>query len=208
MYGVLGDNKDVVGVAFFVTPRYALTVCHNIFGCKTGTSVTLQNSENHSVATRVTHCDRTHDLAVLEPQDSGFRSEFLVTEQIGRNVAIEEFTLVTFGLSLEHLEGGVEFDPGVVYHVASILKTTAHHISYESSSFDGDSSGALVLRKNGHVVGMHISTVNRARELKRMKEVDDRLGDIEESVDTLIKSTANACLALRMDVFATVWPDG
>jgi len=166
----------------------------------------LRRAKGREVITHVIQCNEKFDLAILEPEDSSILSQFLILESVSQHVSIEEFTLATLhvGLSKEHREDGLEFEVGIAYHNASVLRTTPHHLSYEAMSFDGDSGGALVLRRNGHVVGMHLSTVNRARELKRHKEVDDRLEDIEESVDTLIKGTAVACLALRLDAFPSL----
>lgn len=70
-----------------------------------------------------------------------------------------------------------------------------HYMLYQCSSWSGDSGCAIVLQ-DGLLVGLHTDGVNQAKEmLDRKKSVDERLTDLEGSVESLIKSTASGGIA-------------
>lgn len=90
--------------------------------------------------------------------------------------------------------------------VATIIGPSQGHVTklsrrrdfvlYQSSSFSGDSGSAVILA-NGQVIGVHREGVNAAKErLRRFHDTNERLSAIESSLDSLIASTSNGCIAV------------
>jgi hypothetical protein len=80
---------------------------------------------------------------------------------------------------------------------ATKVKVSVHHMLYTSSAFNGYSGGAVVLAKDGTARGIHLETVNKAKEKLQHGEV---MHEIVESINSLISSSASGFIALRLDV--------
>jgi len=198
VYGVLEDD-DGIGTAFFFQPRRALTVKHNIPDCVVGSIATLISYQGEKTKVKVVNCGDGLDYAVLEPVDLTFHSQFLEIAPIPKTARYDMYGVVTFHIGMDKQTKDLGLGVGVVYNFAKVQIVKNHHLTYSSATFEGDSGGAIVLRDNGKVIAMHTETVNQARELKRQKEVEERLDDIEESVQSLINCTSSGCIALRLE---------
>ncbi|KAH9256951.1 hypothetical protein BASA81_004772 [Batrachochytrium salamandrivorans] len=145
---------------------------------------------------KVVRCDKAHDYALLESAVPV--QHFLRVGPVPTDKLFHECYLLTWDIALSQER---EIAPGFAVHRALISRQTGHHISYDSSTFDGDCGGALILKHDFTVVGMHQGTVNRARELKRLQVTKGRLDDIEDSVESLIRGLNSGAVALRLDAF-------
>jgi len=88
----------------------------------------------------------------------------------------------------------------VAWHHARIVGLHPRHLLYDSSAFDGDSGGAIVVARTGNVIGLHSELVNAARELiLRKDDIGERLNDVEQSVLSLIQGTSSGCVGVRLD---------
>ena len=108
-------------------------------------------------------------------------TQFIVA---GYNLGIaEELEVDSFTLDVGIMQG-------------TVVKVSTNHFLYQSMTFGGDSGSALTL-VGGNVIGLHLAGVNEARErLEQMATLKDRLNEVENSVDSLIKGTAHGCLGL------------
>ncbi|KAH9249578.1 hypothetical protein BASA81_012751 [Batrachochytrium salamandrivorans] len=202
LYGVL--NAGVVcGVAFFIQPNRALTVKHNIPDCCVGSSLQLVR-EHVTVKVHVVSFDEKYDYAVLVPDDPNFISLYLTIAAVPPLYENPECTLLTWfvgmGSELQDLNFAASF---TMHHEVRLLKMSPHRVVFNAFTFDGDSGGALILSETCEVIGMHAETVNRAHELKRQKDADveERVGEVEDSVESLIRSLNSGALGIRLDKF-------
>ena len=87
---------------------------------------------------------------------------------------------------------------------ATITKVSRHHFLYQSSTYAGDSGGALTLA-DGNVIGMHLEGINACRERRRTATTtSDKLKQCEDSIDGLIEGTAQGCLGLLSHVIVAI----
>ena len=71
---------------------------------------------------------------------------------------------------------------------------------FQSTTFAGDSGAALTLM-NGNVIGFHVEGINQARErIRGKKDFQERLDEVESSIDGLIAGTAHGCIGLLAHV--------
>ncbi|KAH9249660.1 hypothetical protein BASA81_012629 [Batrachochytrium salamandrivorans] len=203
LYGVLNAEGVVCGVAFFIQLNRALTVKHNIPGCCVGSSLQLVR-EHVTVKVHVVSFDEKYDYAVLVPDDPNFTSLYLTIAAVPPLYENPECTLLTWfvgmGNELQDLNFAASF---TMHHEVRLLKVSPHRVVFNAFTFDGDSGGALILSETCEVIGMHAETVNRAHELKRQKDADveERVGEVEDSVESLIRSLNSGALGIRLDKF-------
>lgn len=63
--------------------------------------------------------------------------------------------------------------------------------------------GGAVIISNGEIIGMHVETVNQARErLGRSNTVSNRLDDVEQSVDSLIRGLSSGSIGVKAVLFS------
>lgn len=75
------------------------------------------------------------------------------------------------------------------------------HLVYTSTTWAGDSGSALLLH-DGALVGIHLGVVNSVREsIRRKTDLEERLDDVESSVNDLTASVAQGCIALLSSTF-------
>ncbi|KAH9244346.1 hypothetical protein BASA81_018242 [Batrachochytrium salamandrivorans] len=211
IYAVLSGDVPI-GVAFFVSPTRALTALHNlipiietdplddsaVFQLASSLEVILKRDDGSTLQVKVVACNKQYDYAVLGSAVPV--KHFLTIGPAPDILDLEECILLTWGIGLAD---ELETDPGFTVHQARIMRQSAHHITYDAETFDGDCGGALILTRNCTVIGMHQETVNRARERKRLN-LEDKRSDkqrMEDSVDSLIASSSKGAVALRLDAF-------
>jgi len=206
---VLFRDGVPAGVAFFLSPRKALTCyrcCTNEGDGGRRTQrrawpqLAIQASTDNTgprIAVRVVHHHAKLDFAVLEPV-----SEFVAPAhlRVAPMDAHEEdrFVLLTVNIGSAE-ECPEDFFRGFTKRPATVAKLSNRHMLVDARSFDGDSGGAILLARTGEAVGMHLSTVNRIRDhIDTQLEMGRRLGAVENSVRDLINRTG--CVWLRLDI--------
>ncbi|KAH9249041.1 hypothetical protein BASA81_013253 [Batrachochytrium salamandrivorans] len=188
IYAVL-DGNAAIGVSFFVSPTRALTALHNlipisttdpldnsaVFQLASSLDVTLKREDGSLLKVKVVRCDKRYDYVLLESAVPV--QHFLNVGPAPPAHGLRECFLLTWDIA-----------PGFAVHRALVSRISNHHIAYDANTFDGDCGGALILKRDFTVIGMHQETVNRARELERLtKDVGGRLKDVEDSVESLIR---------------------
>lgn len=158
--------------------------------------VALKREHGVVLKVKVVECDKKYDYAVLESMDPV--EHFLRVGSAPTDRLLHECYLLTWDIALVQER---DIDPGFAVHRALVSRQTGHHIAYDASTFDGDCDGALILQRNFTVIGMYQETINRARELKRLQATKDRLDDVEDSVESLIRGSSSGAVALRLDAF-------
>ena len=196
-------REDVeAGVAFFVSPTTALTAAHNLAAGLVKTIVCVRPSDNARLVFDVAALDAELDVAVLrlhacerpsrhfltiprtmDPVAPGEKGVFLVACNIRMAAELPDVAAVR-----------------VAWHHARIVGLHPRHLLYDSSAFDGDSGGAIVVARTGNVIGLHSELVNAARELiARKDDVGERLNGVEQSVLSLIRGSSSGCVGVRLD---------
>ncbi|KAE9089676.1 hypothetical protein PF007_g19513, partial [Phytophthora fragariae] len=95
-------------------------------------------------------------------------------------------------------KGKLGFAPAACIAISSLRR----HIIFSCPTYAVD-SGAALLVKDGCLVGIHLETINALREeMDRKKVIKDRLNDVEESLDNLVRSgLAQGCSGLLVHEF-------
>jgi len=76
------------------------------------------------------------------------------------------------------------------------LSTHDDFLIYSGSTWEGD-SGSAVLLLDGVVVGVHVMGVNQIRDrISRKASMEERLNEVEQSVDSITKCTSSGALAV------------
>jgi hypothetical protein len=210
---VLFRDGAPAGVAFFLSPRRALTGYHcctkeGDSGVRTQRQrnfprLTIQASTDNTgpkIVMRVVRSDADLDFAVLEPVSDFVAPAHLQVESIDAHESEDRFVLLTVNIGIAE-ECPDDFSRGFTKRPATVAKLSNRHMLVDARSFDGDSGGAIVLARTGKAVGMHLSTVNRVRDhLDPLLVFDERLGAVEASVRDLIDGTSSGCVGLRLDI--------
>ena len=178
-----GENNPI-GTGFLVDSGLAVTVAHNFKDEKgrqfaqEGTEVDGHFGRPHLkqvVKLKVEFLDFVNDVCVLSGGPFvNFLSPVLETLKAGTKCILAAFQI---GLhkDVAHLDTSLSL--GVFK--GAVSKAHARHFVYDCPSFSGDSGGALIL-SNGNVVGIHVETVNEARERLRLQDVDSDIESIKE----------------------------
>jgi hypothetical protein len=199
MHNVKGGG---VGVAFFVTPTMALTADHALpFKGHRSHVTCVRNKDGKHFVFKVVKRDPGLDFAVLRliygQEESAYH--LTIPSHVEEVAGEKGLFLVTCNLSMAKEAPDVT-SVGVAIHAARVVKLHDHHFMYDSSAFDGDSGGAIVLGRTGEVIGMHQQLVNRARDLiKQTEDMEEALNTVQVLVKSLIQSSAFGCVGLRID---------
>lgn len=193
----LSDKFSPIGVCFFIHPTIAVTCHHTVDTKQLNDFVWAKNEAKEKLKLKIIDVNPKHDFAFLSivgqkkapstltllPSVPAIGSQFVVASyQIGIMEELKEFKL------------SVGVAQGIVQ------KVSKNHFVYQSSTFAGDSGGALTLI-GGNVIGMHLEGVNQARErISHVTGVNDRLDETELSIDSLVRGTAQGALALSAHV--------
>lgn len=151
--------------------------------------------------------DRANDFAVLVLEADKARCDtFLNPSHISLAPGIS-CVLVAFQIGLHNDLKDLDDKLSVGVFPASIAKAHDRHFVYLAPSFAGDSGGAIILQ-NGTAIGIHIETVNQARERLRVDSLQDdaqtediiisHLKDVEASVDSLTSALSSGALGISV----------
>ena len=98
---------------------------------------------------------------------------------------------------------------------------TGRHFAYTCSTWAGDSGGALIVL-DGRVVGIHLETINQAKQLRErlhameglqlggsqdeqsIPELTERINEIEGSLSSVIECLASGGIAIACSAFLDV----
>ena len=202
----LSRRGAAVGVGVFFKPGGAVTANHNfpdtarvgqvVYGVVHDVSAGGQTY----LELRITQRNAALDCAFLScPEYSNdhlppFTGELSTLQSMGMVVC-------TFKLAVE--EDLPEFVRSMAVMPAFGVDVGKHgrHLVYTSTTWAGDSGSALLLH-DGELVGIHLAVVNSVRESLRMKtDFEERLDDLESSVNDLIRGVAQGCIALLASTF-------
>ena len=217
IYGVLNQGRFFCGVAFFISPTRALTCRHTLsaernFGKKNPKTVQIVSVGDVEIEMKVADSNEDFDFAYLDATDSNFKSSFLKIAPIPKNPQFVDLFMLHWSFEYANrykLIAG--FKPKCATHLAHIVLVTDHHFAYDTVSYGGDSGGAIILKKTGEVIGMHLETMNSAIERKELNEVEASLESLDlkglktamekvnKSVDSLVECTAAGALGLILD---------
>jgi hypothetical protein len=127
----------------------------------------------------------------------------------------DECILVAYQLGIHDELEELGKEPSVGVFQGAITKAHERHFVYSAQSFAGDSGGAIILR-GGQAIGMHIMTVNQARELQRLTSLDEdeattgdivrHVNSVEKSVASLIESLSSGALGLSVSSVMAAHP--
>jgi hypothetical protein len=185
-----------IGVCFFVSKQCAVTCCHNVtqkrlrsFGWCRSNSIVLR--------LRLVFKSKDDDYAMLE-LEQGDAPAFLEPTDDKPEIGAQ-FILASYSIGImEHIEE--EFKLSITVSSAQINKVSANHVIYQAPTYAGDSGSALVLR-GGKVFGIHLASVNQASERLRVQGDKARMTAAEDSIDHLIRGTAQGAVGLLAHVF-------
>ncbi|KAH9261194.1 hypothetical protein BASA81_000898 [Batrachochytrium salamandrivorans] len=210
IYAVLDDNIPI-GVAFYISPTRALTALHSLIPISTtdplensavfqlarSLEVTLKREDGSLLKVKVVRCDKKYDYALLE--SAAPVEHFLKVGPAPPPGTLRECFLLTWDIGLAQER---KVAPGFSVHRATVSRLSTHHIAYDANTFDGDCGGALILKQDFTVIGMHQETINRALELERLtNDFGGRLSDGENSVESLIRGLSSGAMGLRLEAF-------
>lgn len=195
------NNSVPVGVAFFVTPNIAITCGHNLRNKNIRDVVYLQDGKGLILQLQVDYIDIDLDFSLLK--FNGVRAKHFTmidsTPTLGTQFIVAGYNL---GISEELVVDAFTLDVGIMQ--GTVVKVSRNHFLYQSMTFGGDSGSALTL-VGGNVIGIHLAGINEARErIDRLSTIKERLNEVEHSVDSLIKGTAQGCLGLLAGVIMKV----
>ena len=202
----LSRQGAAVGVGVFFKPGGAVTANHNFpDAARVGQVVYGVVHDLSGGQTLLELCITQRDAAL----DSAFLSCPAYSSYYLRPFTGELSTLQSTGMAVCTFKLAVEEDlPEFVRSMAVMpafgvdVGKRGHHLVYTSTTWAGDSDSALLLH-DGELVGIHLAVVNSVRESLRMKtDVGERLDDLESSVNDLISSVAQGCIALLSSTFS------
>ena len=201
----LSRRGAAVGVGVFFKPGGAVTANH-IFADTVQVGQLL-----YGVVHDLSGGQTLLELCITQ-RDAALDSAFLSCPQYSsfylRPFSGELSTLQSAGMALCTFKLAVEEElPEFVRSMAVMpafgvdVGKRRHHLVYTSTTWAGDSGSALLLH-DGELVGIHLAVVNSVRESLRLKtDFGERLDDLESSVNDLIRSIAQGCIALLSNTF-------
>ena len=202
----LSRRGAAVGVGVFFKPGGAVTANHNfpdtarVGQVVYGVVHDVSGGGQTYLELRITQRNAALDCAFLScPEYSNyhlrpFTGELSTLQSVGMVVC-------TFKLAVE--EDLPEFVRSMAVMPAFAVDVGKHgrHLVYTSNTWAGDSGSALLLH-DGELVGIHLAVVNSVRESLRIKtDFEERLDDLESSVNDLIRGVAQGCIALLSNAF-------
>lgn len=85
-----------------------------------------------------------------------------------------------------------------------VLSEHERHLFYHCPTFAGDSGAALIV-ENGRLVGIHQEGINQLRARLEREEVEDRLKEVEGSVDQILRGgLSQGSMALLVHTFSDI----
>lgn len=206
----LRDAKGTaIGTGYILSSDIALTVAHNFpDGTAEGTEVLGcfgRPHQNKTCEFRVDLIDFNFDVCVLARHGGEPFSVFL-NPSLESLVPGKECILAAFQIGLQEDLNDLDTQHSVGIFRGNISKAHPRHFVYDCPTFAGDSGGAIIFY-NGNAFGVHVETVNQARERRRLQSLEDNkstknivahLEEVEASVDSLISSLSSGALGISV----------
>ncbi|RLN81499.1 hypothetical protein BBJ28_00011958 [Nothophytophthora sp. Chile5] len=198
------DDHAGVGIGVFFSPTLAVTCDHNLTQQHTvGSSAPLALKEELADVEVVARNSEL-DFAILKSS----RPRAFIAPWSGSPDDLEsrcELVLASFRLGIDEYQAPYKGKLGFAPAACIAVSSHRRHIMYSCPTYAGD-SGAALLVKDGCLVGIHQETINALREdLDRKKVIEDRLNDVEESPDNIVRSgLAQGCSGLLVHEFKLV----
>lgn len=199
------QSEHYVGVGIFVNPFLAVTAAHNFTAEeRKGSDVEVwwpQNKESGTL--KLEEKNDEHDYAILRSNKANSYVPLYAgnpEELVG-----QEFALCAYQFKLDKDMSSYGFTPGqmgVMQAIGAKLSEHEHYILYQSSSWSGDSGGALIVY-DGQLAGIHLAMINDLDDsIGQKMTCEERLTDVEASVKAIIGSMSSGCVGLLSTTFA------
>jgi hypothetical protein len=212
---ILDANDVPVGIGFFVSPKIIVTAYHYIKDhCHSSlhaliASVDGQHINTHTLAfapnaTKYSERCKALDLGLLTVETA--RPHYLTlysrdNEHLNSKKSNFAMAFYTMGPKTQRDMRSLGYRFGVM--PVDIEKATDNHVVYSCFVFSGETGGAVVSTNKGEVLGLHLQTVNQAREaLRKQKKTSPEAAEAEaqeDSVSACIRGLSQGFLALRLD---------
>ena len=193
---ILNEDRNYVGIGFFVRPKvvftaeYVLTQNYNV-----GTTTyygKVQNSEGVEIITFTMKGYYTdYDFAVLTTLEYESKYCLPIKNLDGIGFGSKKLVMTTFNSCTDMFDSGFGVMPAI------LLRKGDHHLVYTSNLFSGDSGVALIHSSDGSVLGIHLETVNEAKD--HIDKGAYVLEDVAKSVSSLISGLSQGFIGLRLD---------
>jgi hypothetical protein len=216
---MLDAEGNGIAVALFVSERRAISALH-VFAAHYGFTqrksadfnlrtvvhglVHRPNEREEKASFRMVDYHESWDLAVLELHDtSSDASHFVALPEIGINkcpvrledeidkLAVTSFTSFCASMAPNAVDVSFSVIP------ATFVKTSKHRLLYSSVLFSGNDGGAILSSKDGSLRGMHLKSVNEAREELRTGVTP---AEVVGSINSLINGLSGGFFGLRLDI--------
>ena len=194
-----------VGVGVFIGPNRAVTADHILLDDQTRVYAAMPEVSKVLILQVVKRVKQL-DFAILSCEDE---HEYLESyEGDSARLPGAKLALCTFSVAiaedLDDDELADEFAQSIGVMPASGLKLSKHKhfLVYTSTTWPGDSGGALVMH-DGKLVGLHLDGVNHLKELVEYESADlsSRVGQLDASVKDVIRSVATGFVAVLASSF-------
>ena len=208
----LGEAAPATGTGVFFERGVAITADHNLGDLRVGDACygTVPGVRGRAPAARlrfrVAHRHRRRAAAVLRCDHD---YEHFLERYTGppSGLVSRQLALVSFQYAIQ---GELEADPnsmfdasvGVFTAMPAKLSARETHALYQSTTWAGD-SGAALLMLDGQLAGIHLAVVNDLKSrMEQAASLDERVADLESSVNSMISGASAGCLALLSNAFA------
>ncbi|CAK4296009.1 unnamed protein product [Aphanomyces euteiches] len=192
VFKIVDENEDEeyedIGMGVFFSPTLAVTCDHNLASKHTiGSMVTLAMRNEVMDAVEVVARNSTLDFAILKASEP---KSFIAPWNGSPNSLESRYDLVlaSFRIGIDEYQAPYKGKLGFAPAACIAISHHKRHIMYSCPTYAGDSGAALIV-KDGFLIGIHLETINALREeIERKKVIKDRLNDVEESLDMIVRS--------------------
>ena len=208
MFLILEENEDGVhkgvGMGVFFSPTLAVTCDHNLTEEHTVGSLVPLGLKNEKANIEVVARNPELDFAILKAS----KPRSFIAPWNGNPVHLKgrsDLVLASYRLGIDDYQEPYKGELGFAPAACIAISTHKRHIMYSCPTYAGDSGAALIV-KDGFLVGIHLETINALREeLERKKVIKDRLNDVEQSLDMIVRSgLAQGCSGLLAHEFKNI----
>lgn len=205
---IMEENEDGVhkgvGMGVFFRPTLAVTCDHNLTEGHTVGSLVPLELNNENVDVEVVYRNSELDFAILKAS----KPRSFIAPWNGNPDDLEsrcDLVLASFRLGIDEYQEPYKGKLGFAPAACIAISHHRRHIMYSCPTYAGDSGAALIM-KDGFLVGIHLETINALREeLERKKVIKDRLNDVEQSLDMIVRSgLAQGCSGLLAHEFKNI----
>ncbi|RLN57783.1 hypothetical protein BBJ28_00004900 [Nothophytophthora sp. Chile5] len=201
------ENHAGIGMGVFFSPTLAVTCDRNLTEQHTVGSLVRLALKEEMANVEVVARNSELDFAILKSSEP---RSFIAPWSGSPDDLESRYDLVLAPFRLGIGEYQAPYSGKLGFAPAACIAVSRHrrHIVYSCPTYAGDSGAALIV-KDGYLVGIHLETINALREnLDRKKVIKDRLNDVEESLDNIVRSgLAQGCSGLLVHEFKNVVSD-